>query len=638
MQRTLDALERERAGGVRWFNPFVVVGIPAGVAGLVTYLANVPFLPWALFAVAAWLLARWAVALRNVADSFKRRVLPLLVAEIDRSLRYDPKGIAVGEFMSSGLFQKPDQFESQDAVYGAIGGTPVRFAMVRAGRLTKTGSHTHVREPIFDGLLFVAEFNKRIKGTTQVLPGGTSALDALTNTDVALEDPRFNEEFHVRSTDQVEARYILTPTMIELILKLREQFSGVHLQFSGNSVLIALPTNYGLLTPDLEARFDMAQVTRILGRLAAIAGIVKYLGLDTRIWSKSATPPAAPSAKPVLTPVDAPISRAAPSAEFSDPHATLFWLLFVTTQAVALGIGALTMYRAYGSVRASLHGEVGMGGMAILVGIGLYGFLAAALFCVLAAWPMYRAKNRKDGGLTLLAGANVLGIVWILVGMALPIDRGSEPQAAVTLTEKVAAEEPAAISYASPAPKARAAKEAPPAHALTEEDLAKIPTPRATHASQWGIEAIKRAARAGNVSRVEAVSPDGAGDEIGRFKQSVLDAMAAKLAHEAAKQAESIAASPSSRALSDAELEKIPAPRIQAPQSRAQIEGIKEAAKIGNASHIKAVLPEDIDNVQVDLFKQAVLRAMAAKAAQVYEEQLRQLQQQPSGNAPPEPR
>jgi hypothetical protein len=169
-------------------------------------------------------------------------------------------------------------------------------------------------------------------------------------------------------------------------------------------------------------------------------------------------------------------------------------------------------------------------------------------------------------------------------------------------------------------------------HALTDDDLAKIRAPYArTYGAQRDVQQVIKAAKAGDLRRLTELVPDAPGNEFDSFKQAVLDAMAAKAEAAAVERATRIASSAAAHALTEQELAKIPAPRLQGQQAD-QIEGIKDAATVGNDAHVKGVLPEDFDN-EVDRFKQAVLRAMAAKSTQVYADQLQQLQTQQATTA-----
>ncbi|MEM1391353.1 MAG: DUF3137 domain-containing protein, partial [Pseudomonadota bacterium] len=59
---------------------------------------------------------------------------------------------------------------------------------------------------------------------------------------VKLESPQFESAFEVYSTDQVEARYILTPDLMQRLVELEKTFRGVGLRcaFVGGELLIAL--------------------------------------------------------------------------------------------------------------------------------------------------------------------------------------------------------------------------------------------------------------------------------------------------------------------------------------------------------------------------------------------------------------
>lgn len=63
--------------------------------------------------------------------------------------------------------------------------------------------------------------------------------------DVQLEDVVFDKNWNVRSSDQIEARYVLTPALMERMLEIKKRFRGRKIEFSfwDNKVLIAVHTN-----------------------------------------------------------------------------------------------------------------------------------------------------------------------------------------------------------------------------------------------------------------------------------------------------------------------------------------------------------------------------------------------------------
>ena len=102
---------------------------------------------------------------------------------------------------------------------------------------------------------------------------------------IKLEDPVFEKEWEVYATDQVEARYILTPALMERMLeiKIKRRFYGKSIEFSffDNQVLIAVRTNKdmfettSLFTPALayhKVQEVVAQFYSVFSAVDLLAG------------------------------------------------------------------------------------------------------------------------------------------------------------------------------------------------------------------------------------------------------------------------------------------------------------------------------------------------------------------------------
>ncbi|MBN2570546.1 MAG: DUF3137 domain-containing protein [Ignavibacteriales bacterium] len=86
----------------------------------------------------------------------------------------------------------------------------------------------------FQGLFMVANYNKKFKGTTVVIPdrfeksfgflaNSFQKLSSKKGEFVYLENVDFEKEFVVYSSDQIEARIILSPRMMERIIQLNKK-------------------------------------------------------------------------------------------------------------------------------------------------------------------------------------------------------------------------------------------------------------------------------------------------------------------------------------------------------------------------------------------------------------------------------
>src|SRR5690606_23428736 len=66
---------------------------------------------------------------------------------------------------------------------------------------------------------------------------------------VNLEDPRFTNQFIVYSTDQVEARYVLSMAFMEKIIALKEKFDqSILLSFQNKQMYLAVKNKHGLFS------------------------------------------------------------------------------------------------------------------------------------------------------------------------------------------------------------------------------------------------------------------------------------------------------------------------------------------------------------------------------------------------------
>ena len=191
-----------------------------------------------------------------------------------------------------------DTYSGDDRVVGKIGSTKIRFSEIHAEYTTNDTSHT-----IFKGLFFVADFNKDFQGRTFLLPDRAEAalgwigtkLQSLNKAHgdlVKLEDPVFERLFAVYGSDQIEARYILTPSLMERVVNFKRKSLGagareLHMSFVDSNVYIALSYSRNLFEPSVfKTILDPQDTRQYFDDLIFVLGIVEDLNLNLRIWSK----------------------------------------------------------------------------------------------------------------------------------------------------------------------------------------------------------------------------------------------------------------------------------------------------------------------------------------------------------------
>lgn len=262
-------------------------------------------------AVWFWLLAE---PMKQYRANFKQQVIQRLVKLYDQNLSYNPTGgISQQEFRNSLIYQQGiDRYSNEDLIYGLLGKTAVRFSEVHAEYKTTTtdskgNRHTHWHT-IFKGVFFVADFNKHFKGRTIVQPdhlesawgGFGSWMQSLTAKAqvasqqgqlVKLEDPTFERLFAVYSTDQVEARYILSTNLMQRLVEFHDRVGKpLALSFIDSKLHIAIPNNKNLFEPPSiwfgSALMTQQEVQTYFDDIKLAAAIVEDLNLNLRIWTK----------------------------------------------------------------------------------------------------------------------------------------------------------------------------------------------------------------------------------------------------------------------------------------------------------------------------------------------------------------
>jgi hypothetical protein len=234
---------------------------------------------------------------------FKQEVIATALSALDQNLKLDPyNGISENEFISSQLFTtQPDRYNTEDLITGKVDKTIFYFAEVHAEykttTQTKNGTQTHWHD-ILKGIIFTADFNKNFNGVTVVRPkdfgstlGAWFSKNIISVGDkdvVELENDGFNKNFVTYSTDQVEARYILTPAMMERINELNERsVHAVSLSFINSSMYIAFPLNKNYFeAPIYKTLLQPNLLEEDISILSFMYGIVHELDLNTRIWTK----------------------------------------------------------------------------------------------------------------------------------------------------------------------------------------------------------------------------------------------------------------------------------------------------------------------------------------------------------------
>lgn len=179
---------------------------------------------------------------------YKERVLPHVASGLGH-LTYRPASRErVAKFAAERILPDHDRLEADDEITGTHDGLAVEIVEVRLKK--RVNKKTRV---VFDGLLVGVTLPRNLAGTTVVL-AERGFWDTVKRRwqgaalePVQLDHAEFEERYAVYSSDQIEARALLTPAFMERFMALSASggFAPPGAMADRNTLVVALPKQMG---------------------------------------------------------------------------------------------------------------------------------------------------------------------------------------------------------------------------------------------------------------------------------------------------------------------------------------------------------------------------------------------------------
>jgi hypothetical protein len=283
----LETREAERRNAVRAWAIAVAIGL--GLAALIfTWGGGFGGGGWSFilaFMAAIGGLAVGQSFLGAVAGDAKTLLLGKVAAFAGVSFVWrveDPS--AIHAFRQLRLVPAYDRSKFEDFIAGERAGAPFELFEAHLERRHADSKGRTRHSTAFRGQLIRALVPMRFQGVTVVLRDA-GLMNALIKPDgrlerVGLVDPKFEKIFEVFGSDQVEARYLLTPDFMERLLKLETLLKGkkARAAFAEGALLIAVEGGdlfeAGSMFTPLD---DPARARRVLGEIRTIEAIIDAL-------------------------------------------------------------------------------------------------------------------------------------------------------------------------------------------------------------------------------------------------------------------------------------------------------------------------------------------------------------------------
>lgn len=232
---------------------------------------------------------------------YKKTIVRELLTHISPEWQYFPeKHMPQKDYHDSKLFwHQYDRFKGDDLVIGHFDQTAFSCSELIV-RVVQNGRKTKAFTTIFRGLFFRADFHQKISSETIVLPSkepnsfnrNINRLPQNANkpfSQVKMADPTFESLFKVISTDHQVARHLLTPKLMEAMVKLRERHDHhMYFSFIDDHLYSAICFDDPLFEPIIfRSVIDFEEIRFIADLFEFNRLLVQELNLNNRIWTEA---------------------------------------------------------------------------------------------------------------------------------------------------------------------------------------------------------------------------------------------------------------------------------------------------------------------------------------------------------------
>ena len=240
------------------------------------------------YSVIVWYVNRSILVYQN---SIKNKIFPHILEFIGPFTFSADVPAQVNNFKKSGLIPSYSKETNEDQISGEYSGVKLQLFETHLQKFKNRGKNSRL-VTVFNGLIINLSMNKNFSGKTVIKQDKGAVGNWFGNRfsgleNVKLEDPEFEDIFEVYSTDQIEARYLLTVSFMERLLELADIFDNAEIQicFEDNNLLMIIPLRKPIFEPgpitEPETFIDDAQ--SLLKEMHLICQIVDTLKLNMKL-------------------------------------------------------------------------------------------------------------------------------------------------------------------------------------------------------------------------------------------------------------------------------------------------------------------------------------------------------------------
>jgi hypothetical protein len=217
---------------------------------------------------------------------YKLKLVKAAVEQYEKSWTYHLKGHSIDAFLDSGLYSGIDNYNSEDCIEGSSSGMSFKLSEVHAQRRVKRGKN-HRYVTIFKGFFITMPLKTFSKGETFVLPDLAEknlgifvgkliqSLNIRRPNVVNFENPEFEKEFVVYSSNSYDAHYLLSPLMMENLVALKRRHGNLAISLKKGTAYIAVNFHKDNFEPNVFVKNSFDNIIQIHETLKIFEAIIK---------------------------------------------------------------------------------------------------------------------------------------------------------------------------------------------------------------------------------------------------------------------------------------------------------------------------------------------------------------------------
>ena len=224
---------------------------------------------------------------KNFENKFKKSIMPHLMKAFGDFQWTDSSVIDYFTIKLTTLFPRFNEKSDDDNFYGTYKGLGVNISETKLTYSLQTSKSSNTNDNIeFKGVIIEIDVKKPFKGHT-IIRKREFINNNRAYQEIKLEDTEFTKQYYVDSNDQIESRYILTPSFIERFKNLKQAFGGNSIQasFQNDKLIMAISMQKDIFKlADLSKPIaDSKQFTKLLDEFSSILEIIDELKLNQNI-------------------------------------------------------------------------------------------------------------------------------------------------------------------------------------------------------------------------------------------------------------------------------------------------------------------------------------------------------------------